>query len=155
MRQISSDATFFYKRVFPVLWFGFLAIFCGVGLPLALSKGAPFPLIAVPVFLAAVGYIVMKKFVWDLADKVWDDGDALVIRNRNTEARIPFSEIMNVSYTPMINPPRVTLTLNDHGRVGTEISFMPQCRVFAFSKNPIVNELIERVHAARNRTPEE
>jgi hypothetical protein len=31
MRRISSDWTFFYKRVFPVLWFGFLAVFVGIG----------------------------------------------------------------------------------------------------------------------------
>ena len=31
MRRISSDWTFFYKRLFPLLWFGFLVVFVGIG----------------------------------------------------------------------------------------------------------------------------
>jgi hypothetical protein len=32
MRRISSKATFFNKRIFPVVWFGFLIVFVDVSL---------------------------------------------------------------------------------------------------------------------------
>jgi antitoxin HicB len=38
MNKISSNSTGFYKRVFPAMWFGFIAVFVGVAL---LSGAAP------------------------------------------------------------------------------------------------------------------
>jgi hypothetical protein len=32
MPLMSSRMTFFYKRIFPVIWFGFLAVFFGIAL---------------------------------------------------------------------------------------------------------------------------
>jgi hypothetical protein len=31
MRRTSSGWTFFYKRILPVIWVGFLAVFAGIG----------------------------------------------------------------------------------------------------------------------------
>ena len=60
------------------------------------------------------GYFIMKKLVFDLVDEVWDDGDALVVKNRGQEERIALADIKNVSYSPFVNPPRVTLSLRRH-----------------------------------------
>ncbi len=103
----------------------------------------------VPVIMAIFGYFIMKKLVFDLVDEVWDAGDTLIIKNKNQEERIPLSEIMNVSYSPFMNPPRVTLTLRRPGRFGKEITFSPPIRILPFSKNPIVDELINRIDAKR------
>jgi hypothetical protein len=84
-----------------------------------------------------------------LADSVFDDGDSLVVRFGSVEERIPFSQIINVSYTYMANPSRVTLTLRTPGSFGKEISFSPPQRFLPFAKSPIVADLIERVDAAR------
>ena len=54
----------------------------------------------------------------DLVDEVWDASDALVVRNKGEEARIRLSDIINVSYSPVGSPPRVTLSLRTPGRFG-------------------------------------
>jgi hypothetical protein len=152
MQRISSRATFFHKRIFPLFWFGLLTLFV-VG-PL-LGKGPrhslPADFFIVPIFMMILGYIIMKKLVFDLADEVSDAGDALIVRIGSQEERIPLSEIINVSYSSMVNPSRVTLTLRTSGRFGKEISFMPPQRFLPFAKSPIVADLIERVDAARSR----
>ena len=45
------------------------------------------------------GYFVMKKLVFDLVDEVWDDGEALLIKNRGQEEHVALRDIKNVSYS--------------------------------------------------------
>jgi hypothetical protein len=150
MRRISSRSTFFNKRVFPVIWFGFVAfIFFGPLLSGKARNGPPAAFLFFPIIMAAIGYFIMKKFVFDLADEVLDDGNSLVVRFGSDEERIPLSEIINISYTYMSNPSRVTLTLRTPGRFGKEVSFSPPQQFIPFAKSPIVADLIERSDAAR------
>lgn len=149
MQRISSRSTFFTKRVFPVIWFGFLAFFVAIMLSKAPSGGFPVALFAFPMFMAVFGYFLMKKLVFDLADEVFDAGDALVVRFGSEQERIPLAEIINVSYAYMMNPPRVTLTLRIPGQFGKEVSFSPPTSFVPFAKSPIVADLIERIDAAR------
>jgi hypothetical protein len=150
MRRISSRTTFFSKRVFPVIWFGFVAlIFLGPLLGNKNKGGPPAGFLLMPIFMAVFGYFIMKKLVFDLADEVLDDGNTLVVRFGSEEQRIPLSEIMNISYTYLSNPSRVTLTLRTPGRFGKEVSFSPPQSFVPFAKSPIVADLIERTDAAR------
>jgi len=84
---------------------------------------------------------------------VFDEGDALRVRVGAEEERIPLAEIINVSYSGITNPPRITLTLRTAGRFGREVTFSPQQRFLSplFRSDPLVNDLIERVDAARRR----
>jgi hypothetical protein len=150
MQRISSRTTLFYKRVFPVFWFGFLALFFLVPLLARKSAGGP-PVVVflVPAFMMVFGYFLMKKLVFDLADEVLDDGDALIVRFGSEQQRIPLSEIINVSYSYMQNPNRVTLTLRTPCQFGKEVSFSPPARFLPFAKSPIVAGLIDRIDAAR------
>jgi len=143
--------TFVSKRVFPAAWFGFLAFF--VIATLAGSRGRDFPpaFLVIPLFMSVFGYFLMKKLVFDLVDEVWDDGTELVIKNRTVVERVPLSNIMNVSYMTMSNPPRVTLTLRNPGLLGKEVTFSPPVRWIPFARSPIVDRLIERIDAARAR----
>lgn len=150
MQRISSRSTFFSKRVFPLIWFGFLAIL--IIAPLLGKKpegGLSAGFFIMPIFMAIFGYFLMKKLVFDLADEVLDDGDSLVVRFGIDQERIPLSQIMNVSYSYMSNPARVTLTLRAPGRFGKEITFSPPQRFVPFTKSPIVADLIDRIDAAR------
>ena len=153
MRLISSKMTFFNKRVFPAIWFGFLAVFIG----LALFSGAGrnpaslLPVLIAPAIMIVFGYVVMKKLVFDLADEVWDDGDSLVVKNGGQEQRIALSDIKNVSYSPFVNPPRVTLSLRRPTVFGDEITFSAPLRLVPFSKSPVITDLIERVDQARSK----
>ena len=95
----------------------------------------------------------MRRMVFDLADEVYDEGDALRVRYGGDEERIALADIVNVSYAGMTNPQRITLTLRNPGRFGREVTFSPQQTFLGplFRTNPLVTELIDRVDAARRR----
>jgi hypothetical protein len=97
------------------------------------------------------GYFIMKKLVFDLVDEVWDETDALVVRNRGREERIALSDIKNVSYSPFMNPPRVTLSLRRQTVFGDQIAFGAPVHFVPFSTSPIINGLIDRVDLARSK----
>lgn len=145
MKKISGS-TVFHKKVFPLLWFGVLAFAFVAGL----QKGRP-ELLAMPVLMAIIGFVVMKKFVWDLVDEVYDGGDYLLVRKASEEERVPLNNIMNVNASINANPPRVTLRLVKPGKFGSEVTFTPRTKMsfLPFRKNPIVEDLIVRVDRAR------
>jgi hypothetical protein len=150
MQRISSRATFWNKRIFPLIWFGMLAFFVFLVLRDMRRTGgvlvAPFIVLA---GMAAFSYFLLKKMVFDLADEVFDAGDSLIVRFGSEQERILLSQIINVSYSYVTNPARVTLSLRTAGRFGMEITFMPPQRYIPFAKSPIVADLIERIDAAR------
>jgi hypothetical protein len=153
MPRISSSATFFYKRVFPIIWFGFLLIFVAISLFSGSRSGAfpPVPFLIMPALMMVIGYVIMKKLVFDLVDEVLDAGDALLIRNGSQQGQVPLSEIMNVSYSQLVNPPRVTLSLRNPGAFGAKVTFCAPLRFMPFSTSPVIDKLIERIDAARSR----
>lgn len=151
MRRISSRTTFFNKRIFPLLWFGLLAIGFMTGVFNAIKKDETiqFQFALIPLGMAVFGYLIMRVLVFDLMDVVSDAGDVLIVKNKNKEEQIQLSDIMNISYSNFSNPQRVTLTLRKPCYWGTEITFSPLICFNPFKKNPIVQELIERVDAKR------
>ena len=153
-KRISSRNTAFLKRVFPILWFGIIALFIAVALLGARHGPSPPAVVYVaPVLVLAFGYFLIRRLVLDLADEVYDEGDALRVRFGSDEERIPLANIINVSYAGLTNPQRITLTLRTPGRFGRQVTFSPPRKLFGslFADNPLVNELIERVDAARRR----
>jgi hypothetical protein len=152
-KRISSRNTYFLKRVFPIIWFGILGLFVATAFFSARNAPPPVVVFIVPMVLFAIGYFVMRRLVLDLADEVYDEGDALRVRFGGDEERIALANIINVSYAGLTNPQRITLTLRTPGRFGREVTFSPPRAFFGplFRTNPLVNELIERVDAARRR----
>ena len=151
MIKLSSRATWFHKRGFPILWFGILA---SVTLGALSDPGAHQPLFLVaPLIMAVFGYIMFKKLVWDLADEVYDCGDSLIVRKSGEEERIPLSNIMSVSSSTYMNPQRVTLRLVRPGRFGQDVAFAPTrpLTLNPFAINPLVEDLIVRVDRARSQ----
>ena len=149
MERLSSGQTYFLKRIFPALWFAMVVAFAVFATAGRGRDGASFYL--VPIVMAAVGVVFMRKLVWDLADEVRDAGTSLLVRRGDIEERVELANIFNVDvrYT---NPPRVTLRLRQAGRLGREIVFMPKAPAFRlnpFARNEVAERLIERVDAAR------
>ena len=91
----------------------------------------------------------MKNLVWDLIDEVYDEGTGLLFRNRGKEFRVKLKDIKNVSYTTMMNPPRVTLSILYPTDFGDELSFSPPASWIPFKKNKDIELLIERIDKAR------
>jgi hypothetical protein len=151
MPLMSSRMTFFYKRIFPVIWFGFLAAFFLLALiqGLAADSIVILPFLVVPVVLAIVGYQFMKRMAFNLADEVLDLGDALLVRSGGQEERIALADIKNVNFFPYMSPPQVTLSLRRLSVFGDTIVFCAPMRMMPLSPNPIIEKLIDRIDAAR------
>ena len=152
MKKISSRSLFITKKVLPVLWFGILAFVLIAGILSKAYNGNPMVIVG-PGIMIVFGYFMMKKLVWDLVDEVYDYGDYLLVRNGGQEERVALSNIMNVSATTLVNPPRITLRLVKPGRFGPEIAFSPvvPLTLNPFAKNAVAEELIVRAYAAREK----
>jgi hypothetical protein len=154
MQRISSKTTFFYKRLFPVVVIGFpLLIMTLIWWTTRNSSNpVPLPVLLPPALIGIFLFFIFKKLIFDLADEVWDAGDMLIVRNKGREDRILLADIINVSYSQFVNPPRVTLMLRTPGLFGDQVSFSPpRAGILPLSASPIVDELIRRVDAARRR----
>lgn len=110
-------------------------------------------LFAFPMAMAVLGFFFMRRLVWDLADEVYDCGDSLLVKNRGEEERIFLSNIMNVSASTQMNPPRITLRLVSPSRFGKEVSFCPITKftLNPFAKDQVSEDLILRVDQARSQ----
>jgi hypothetical protein len=153
MQRISSSGTFFSKRVFPVLFLGFLGYFALDAYRNEEFSSDPFLIVGIG-FMAVVGLFIFRVFVWDLADEVNDHGTYLEVRRGSVVEKIEFKNIMNVSAAEYINPPRVTLRLVRAGAFGTHVSFSPKVP-FSFrplARSAVVEALAERAYAARARS---
>lgn len=158
MQRLSSTSTWFYKGLFPVLWFGFISLFFVISLwarfhPESVRGQPPDPMfLLMPLLMAAIGYFVFRRLIFDLVDEVWLDGDWLVVTNRGEKRRVALGEVMNVNATTTTNPRRITVMLRTETRFGSSFSFIPAgSRGFLslFKPDPIATELIKRVDAAR------
>lgn len=154
MKRLSSKTIYLYKIVFPIFWFGFLGFFMLTTLfqnPKSTGSDAValvMPII-MPLIMAAFGYFIMKKLVFDLINEVYDEGTSLFFRNGQKEVRVNLNEIKNVSYSVMVSPPRVTISLRRITELGDELSFSPPVSFIPFKKNPDIVELIDRIDRAR------
>ena len=151
MKKISGTVVF-QKRIFPAIWFGFLAMAVTSGLRDGkFVEPERWPFLFMPILMTVFGFFLFKKLVWDLMDEVHDCGDSLRVRRGGDEETIPLKNIMNVSASTMVNPQRITLRLSTPGRFGNEVTFSPPARFSfnPFTQHPIVDELIVRVDRAR------
>ena len=154
MKKISRSTTF-AKRVFPLIWCGGLVIVALAAFTQAAVHDERWIVgVAVPVFMAAFGFVLMRKLVWDLADEVHDGGHFLLVRKGSEEERIALNNIMNVSVSTNVNPARITLRLVKPGRFGPEVAFSAVSRMSfdPSAKNPVAEDLIVRAYEARTRT---
>ncbi|MGN6749685.1 MAG: hypothetical protein ACTHJS_13925 [Xanthobacteraceae bacterium] len=153
MQLMSSKMTFFYKRIFPVIWFGLLAVFFLIALiqGLAAQSIAFLPFLIVPVVMAVIGYQFMKRMAFNLVDEVVDLGDALLVRSGGQEERVALADIKNVNFFPYMSPPQVTLSLRRPSVFGDSIVFCAPLRLLPLSRNPTIEKLIDRIDAARQR----
>jgi hypothetical protein len=150
----SSTTTFFYKRIFPIFWFGLVAVlfFGGLFKVLVDDPISSAPFLIVPAVMAIIGYQFMKKLMFNLVDEVLDAGDALIVRSGGREERIALADIKNVNYFPYGSPPQVTLSLRRPSAFGDTIVFCGPARFMPLSSSPIVDsKLVDRIDAARGR----
>ncbi len=150
MKQLTSRATYYQKRIFPAFWFGFLGLFvCGALLTGAVNSSLGIIFIAVPASMAAIGYFIMRKLVFNLIDEVYDEGETLLFREKGKEVRVSLADIKNVSYSWRMSPPRVTLSIRYMTELGDKITFSPPASFIPLRKNREIEELIDRIDKAK------
>ena len=150
MNRLSSKATFLYKKLLPLSWFGIIIIFICTGLLADIKGNGPGVIfIVAAIGMGVVGYFFMKIFFLDLIDEVYDEGTNLLFRNKGMEFRVNLRDIKNVSYTTLVNPPRVTLSIRYQTKMGDELSFSPLWSWIPFLKNKDIVRLIDRIDIAR------
>jgi len=152
MKKITSNSTFMMKKIFPAIWFGFLALF----LILVIATGAAkisFMLWIMPLAMAVFGFFLMKYLVWDLMDEVIDYGDYLVVTYGGQQDVVNLTNIMNINVSTQQRPPRITLRLRIAGKFGDEVSFLPvtEFSINPFKRSKLADELIIRVDKARSK----
>lgn len=159
MQRLSSRSTFFFKRVFPAFWFGFLALWtvAWAGSAVATHNMKMLAVLPGPLIMALFGYALFKWLLFGLVDEVWLEGDQLLVRNRGEQSHVPLANIINVNASVMVSPPRITLSLRQaSAALGKDISFMPIGRtslLAAFKPSPVAADLIQRIDALRQRRP--
>jgi hypothetical protein len=149
MKKISSTSNKYFAIAGGVV--GVIGASVAIFVQLAHGRKIEPALVIFPIFMLCVVSLVFYLIFRGLVDEVWDDGDALVIKDKGREVRVPLYEIINVGHSQMTNPPRVTLTLRNPTPLGREITFVPE-RSYTwgfFGKNKVIDELVHRVDAAR------
>jgi hypothetical protein len=150
-KRISCDSIYYRKRVFPIVWFGSIAFFLCVVLKVGIAENKPvivFALfIVVQLILAISGYAFFKRVLFTVMDEVWDSGSHLIVKFKEAEDRIAFTDISDVTYTT--RPAHVKLRLSKPSTFGKEISFAPAFRTMQKSMQEFAQELKDRADAAR------
>ena len=145
MKQLASRITYYQKKIFPAFWFGFLGLFVCVALVTgAVNSILGFIFILAPASMAVIGYLVMKKLLFDLIDEVYDEGETLLFRDKGKEVRVNLADIKNVSYSWRMSYPRVTLSIRYMTEMGDELTFSPPCFI-PLRRNRDIEELIDRI----------
>jgi hypothetical protein len=107
-------------------------------------------LIVVPTFvlgyLAAAAFVLARPFVGRQPDIVYDCGDALVVVTSGQAEQIPLSKIDRVTVHTYAKQ-RITVTLREPA--DREITFSLPAMFNPFARSPIVDDLVERIDAAR------
>jgi len=146
-----SGSTFWYKKAFPTIWFGFLGFFVFIMIFPTVSGKAQAGFLIVPIAMAIFGYFMFRNLIWDLSDEVFDAGNELIFRKGGKEQHVKLSDISNISYSYMTSPERVVVSSRVNGPIGRELVFCPPMRFLHFKRSPLIAELIERVDRARNK----
>ncbi|WP_338293078.1 hypothetical protein [Planctobacterium marinum] len=145
--------TWFHKRLFPLVWFGFLVFFF-VMAPFSTEDTtkriifmvAPFP-------MALFGYFLMKKLIFGLVDEVYRQQDQIICRNGDKEERFNLSDIQSALYYTHSQPAKCVLRLRRNSNFGREIEFIPKINGNIFSFNADVEQLVDdvdRLNQGRN-----
>ena len=156
-RTLSSAQTFVMKFVFPVIWIGAFTV---ATLSLFLSPnswhgadGAPPDPELKWFFLFAM--LAGTAFIWWACvrlKRVRIDARALYISNYSTEMVVPLTNVAEVTENRWVNIHPVSIRFHSATEFGSQVTFMPKSRWFAFwSSHPVVDEIWRAVDQARER----
>lgn len=149
MRHLTSFSGVFSKRVFPLVFYGFMGVAAIGGLLDGELLAHPASALGLA-FVVAVFYLFQKLLVQDTADEVLDCGSYLLVRRGRTKDRIELRDIVKVDASLHLSPPLMTLHLARPGKLGRLVTFIPAGdRLNPLGEHPLAQELLRRAEAAR------
>jgi len=155
MKRISSSLTlWWYKRLGVVLLATILFLTTGLLAVLAARGSVATSWLLAPVGLAVALCAYLRLFIFPLADEVFDDGDALIVRRGRRTERFPLTKITAVDYSLVFVPPR--LIFRTALQAGEEkIVFMPVLfpGMWIFRPHPLLAELRARIGRETSARP--
>ena len=140
MKNISSRNTFIYKYVVPgvALGFAFLGLVDGLFDPIEGDPGFNFQTLIFS-FAFIVLYRFFKRTFFSLADQVFLDKEALVVREKKKTEKILFDKIISVA-ADSNNGLRTTVTYQSLEAVPKEFSFLPDSVDSVMNLRELVSE---------------
>ena len=121
MRRISSSMSYHFKRTLPILMFG---TFSAALVAALLQRPIPVETVGLLVVVIVVGVIVTYRFMRDVLDEVYDDGDRLLVRNGGVEDTVLLRDVIGVDAKRLRTLVRLTLTLAVPGKFGDKVVFL-------------------------------
>jgi len=147
-KQISSEATVFWKYIFPGFWIPLM----GIGAIMSLFHISEEPAAGLFVGIWLVGSSYLIWFARRLRVVSIDERTLFVSAGRE-EIQIPFSSVERVKENFWANPKIITLTLKQPSEFGEKVVFVPTSLFFAaFRSHPTVEQIRKLVTA--NRSPD-
>lgn len=150
---LTSASTFWYRRVVPgVVTASVAAAVIGIWTDAA----EPGLTLAVKCVVASVGVVVAGGFFWWLGrfQPVWLDGDYLVVGDARRGFRVRLQDVRELKETRLQKMKWVKLELSHSTPLGCTIRFIPRgprAWLAPWSESPLVEELRQRIEAARER----
>ena len=149
MKKISSNATFFGKRILmPLLAVAFLVIMTLAYFDRDVEATGGYTLwLASIVIFALVAFFNWRQVFGGVVDEVHDQGPSLLIKNSGEQVKIQLEDIVHLNH----HLQRVELRLRDEKRFGDVVKFLPKGSFTfnPFAKNAVVEDLIVRIDQAK------
>jgi hypothetical protein len=146
-KEISSEATAFWKYLFPTVWIPLMGVGAIAAARLATAETGW--------ILFVVGWIIASGYVIWFARRlkfVSIDEDFVYVSQFHKQIQIPLAHIEGVKENFWSRPKLIALTLNHPSEFGKQIVFVPTPLLWtAFHSHPLVEE-IERA-IKRNDSP--
>lgn len=152
MKRLSSDMTFYYKKGFPAICLGIVALVMIDSAKEVMTGTGKTSTLFWPCVVGLMGYGFFRAFAFDLADDVLDDGQHLLVRQGARSERIALTDIAEVTESAFFRQPRrLTLRLVKSRTLGREVTFVPagDFSLLPLSHSAIFVDLSQRVAAAR------
>jgi hypothetical protein len=138
MKELSSPLTFFYKFIFPLLWFGGF----GFGVRKLIFFPEAYDARWMQYMAVWLGITIFMFFTTGDVKKVYIDGKKLIVSNFYSRAEIDIEQIIAVDGTSFLSPKLVWFTLKEPSSYGKKITFLPKHRMGSgLGKHPLVEDL--------------
>ena len=149
MKKISSNATFFGKRVLmPLLAVAFLVVMVLAYFDQDVEATGGYAMwLATIVIFALVAFLNWRQVFGGVVDEVHDAGSSLLIKNSGEQVKVQLEDIVHLNHQLQ----SVELRLRDDSRFGGAVKFLPKggFTFNPFAKNAVVEDLIVRIDQAK------